>query len=61
MCDKATKGAAKGEAGILCKGKSAGKGEQVEESRERSSVPYKEKGTARRVKKKFMGDVEEEG
>jgi len=36
-CVKATKGAAKGEAGIPCKGKSAGKGEEVEESRERRS------------------------
>jgi len=60
-CGKATKGIAKGEAGAPCKGKSTGKGEKIEKSKGRSSVPYKEKGVAREVEKKFMGDVEEEG
>jgi len=36
-CGKATKGVAKGEASTPCKGKSTGKGEEVEESRERRS------------------------
>jgi len=31
-CSKATKGAARGEASMPCKGKGVGKGEEVEES-----------------------------
>jgi len=39
MYGKATKGAARGEAGTYCKGKSIGKGEKVEKSRgERGST-----------------------
>jgi len=33
VCGKATKGAARGEAGALCKVKSARKGKEIEESR----------------------------
>ena len=47
------------EAGMPRKRKSAGK-EAKESRRERSSMPYKGKGTARGVEKEFMGDVEEE-
>jgi len=42
------------------KRKSTGK-KAKESGRERSSVPYEGKGTARGVEKKFMGDIEEEG
>ena len=60
-CGKATKGTAKGEAGAPCKGKSTAKGEEVEESREKSGMPYEGKGAARGVEKKFIEDVEKEG
>jgi len=39
ICNKVIKGAARGEAGVPCKGKSVGKEEEIEESRgERGGV-----------------------
>jgi len=39
-CSKTTKGVARGEAGAPCKGKSVGKGKEVEESREKRGGAY---------------------
>ena len=58
----AMKGTARRKAGIPCKGKRAGKGEEIEESRgRRSGMPHRGKSAARRVEEKLMGGFEEEG
>jgi len=45
-----------------CKGKSAGRRKEVEESRRKcSGVPYKGKCAARSMEEKFMGNTEKEG
>jgi len=61
ICGKATKGTARKETGMPCKGKSTGKGEEVKESRERrdGACGYATRSTARKVKEEFSGRIEE--
>jgi len=58
MCGKATKGTAKEEAGMPCKGKSIGK--KVEEGRRgESSACGQATRSAARIEKEFSGRIEE--
>jgi len=61
-CGKATKGAAKEEAGVPCKGKSVAKGEEVEESRRKRGGAHGQamRSATRRVEEEFGSRVKKE-